>query len=257
VQIPNLRELRELHGLTQKELADVSGVSLRSVAGYEGGAHVRPNTARKLAQALNVEVADLAGATSYPKEQALPSPEQPNFNGLLEEERRTTISNVLGSWRGMHEEGVARWSRAIERGFSSTDAAAAFCAEVIAEGAVGQAIITRHLIPQTEVLLPEDDAARERKELLETHAHLGEAMSAVIDVVEGMVDSEKDADAASKAIGRYLDQAVSRAIDETREERHDRPDLELWLRRERRRRRQAGAQATAESGEGSRKRPTA
>jgi transcriptional regulator with XRE-family HTH domain len=74
--------------LTQKELADVSGVSLRSVAGYEGGAHVRPNTARKLAQALNVEVADLAGATSYPKEQALPSPEQPNFNGLLEEERR-------------------------------------------------------------------------------------------------------------------------------------------------------------------------
>jgi len=88
VQIPNLRELRELHGLTQKELADVSGVSLRSVAGYEGGAHVRPNTARKLAQALNVEVADLAGATSYPKEQAPPSPEQPSFNGLLEEQRR-------------------------------------------------------------------------------------------------------------------------------------------------------------------------
>jgi excisionase family DNA binding protein len=186
-----------------------------------------------------------------------PASSQPSFNRLLEEERRATISDVLGSWRGMHEEGVARWSRATERGFSSADAAAAFCAEVIAEGAVGQTIITRHLVPQTEVLLPEDDAARERKELLETHAHLGEAMSAVIDVVEGMVDSEKDADAASKAIGRYLDQAVSRAIDETREERHDRPDLELWLRRERRRRRQAGAQATAESGEGSRKRPTA
>ena len=187
----------------------------------------------------------------------VPTSSQPNFNGLLEEERRTTISNVLGSWRGMHEEGVARWSRAIERGFSSADAAAAFCAEVIAEGAVGQTIITRHLIPQTEVLLPEEEASRERKVLLETHAHLGEAMSAVIDVVEGMVDSERDADAASKAIGRYLDQAVSRAIGETREERHDRPDLELWLKRERRRRRQAGAQTTAESGEGSRERPTA
>jgi transcriptional regulator with XRE-family HTH domain len=91
VQIPNLRRLRELHGLTQKELADVSGVSLRSVAGYEGGAHARPNTARKLAEALNVEVADLVGADSYPKAQAPPSPTQPPLNGLrlthLEEER--------------------------------------------------------------------------------------------------------------------------------------------------------------------------
>jgi transcriptional regulator with XRE-family HTH domain len=56
VQIPNLRKLRESHGLTQKELADVSGVSLRSVASYEGGAHVRPNTARKLASALETTV---------------------------------------------------------------------------------------------------------------------------------------------------------------------------------------------------------
>jgi transcriptional regulator with XRE-family HTH domain len=98
VQIPNLRELRELHGLTQKELADVSGVSLRSVAGYEGGAQARPNTARKLAQALNVEVADLVGITSYPKAQAPPSPEQPSFNGLLEEERRTQHLYVWGSY---------------------------------------------------------------------------------------------------------------------------------------------------------------
>jgi excisionase family DNA binding protein len=186
-----------------------------------------------------------------------PASSQPDFNGLLEEERRATISDVLGSWRGMCEESAARWSRAIERGFSSADAAAAFCAEVVAEGAVGQTIITRYLAPQTDILLPEDEAARERKELLETHALLEEGMHAVVDVVEGMVDSEKDADAAAKAIGRYLDQAVSRAVDETREERHDRPDLELWLRRERRRRREAGAQTTAESGEGSRKRPTA
>jgi transcriptional regulator with XRE-family HTH domain len=257
VQIPNLRELRELHGLTQKELADVSGVSLRSVAGYEGGAHVRPNTARKLAQALNVEVADLVRADSYPKAQAPPSPEQPDFNGLLEEERRVAIRSQLGSWRGMHEESVARWSRAIDRGFSSAAAAAAFCAEVIAEGAVGQTIIKRHLIPQTEILLPEDEAARERQELLETHSHLEEAMHAVVGVVEGMVDSERDPDAASKAIGGYLDQAIARPIDETREERHDRPDLELWLRRERRRRRQAGTQTRTEPAEGNRRQPTA
>jgi transcriptional regulator with XRE-family HTH domain len=71
VQIPNLREMRELQGLTQKELADVSGVSLRSVAGYEGGASVRPNTARKLAKALDVKVADLVGGDARPKGRVL------------------------------------------------------------------------------------------------------------------------------------------------------------------------------------------
>jgi excisionase family DNA binding protein len=187
----------------------------------------------------------------------VPASSQPSFNGLLEEERRAAIRNQLGSWRGIHEEAIARWSRAVERGFSSVDAAAAFCAEVVAEGCTGQTIIKRHLIPQTEILLPDDEAARERQELLETHAQLEEAMHAVVDVVEGMVDSERDPDAASKAIGGYLDQAIARPIDETREERHDRPDLELWLARERRHRREAGAQTKAQSEEGGRKRPTA
>jgi excisionase family DNA binding protein len=189
----------------------------------------------------------------------VPASSQPSFNGLLEEDRRATIRDQLASWRGMHEESAARWARALERepAFDSVDAAAAFCAEVIAEGAVGQTIITRHLIPQAGILLPEDEAAQERQEFLETHAHVGDGMSAVIDVVEGMVDSETDIDAASKAIGRYLDQAVSRPIDETREERHARPDLELWLRRERRRRREAGAQTKAKPPEGKREQPTA
>jgi excisionase family DNA binding protein len=190
-----------------------------------------------------------------PKAPASPS-QRSLFNGL-EEERRAAISNQLGSWRGMHEEAIARWSRSVQRGFSSVDAASAFCAEVVAEGCVAQTIIERHLIPQTEILLPEDEAAHERQELLETHAHLEEAMHAVVGVVEGMVDSERDPDAASKAIGGYLDQAIARPIDETREERHDRPDLELWLRRERRRRRQAGTQTRTEPAEGNRKQPTA
>jgi transcriptional regulator with XRE-family HTH domain len=71
VQIPKLREMRELQGLTQKDLADVSGVSVRSIAGYEGGASVRPNTARKLATALDVKVADLV-EVAPPKARALP-----------------------------------------------------------------------------------------------------------------------------------------------------------------------------------------
>ena len=84
VEIPKLREVRELQGLTQKELADVSGVSVRSVAGYEGGAHVRPNTARKLANALNVDVADLMGVDAHPKADALP-PRDPDAAALESE----------------------------------------------------------------------------------------------------------------------------------------------------------------------------
>jgi transcriptional regulator with XRE-family HTH domain len=81
VQIPRLREARELQGLTQKELANASGVSVRSVAGYERGASVRPNTARKLAEALEMKVADLVDdevlfEASYSSE---------NFNEVMNE----------------------------------------------------------------------------------------------------------------------------------------------------------------------------
>jgi transcriptional regulator with XRE-family HTH domain len=86
VQIPNLREVRELQGLTQKELADVSNVSLRSVAGYESGARVRPNTARKLAKALDVEVAELVGVSAHPKARALSLRDTEPGTALLEDE---------------------------------------------------------------------------------------------------------------------------------------------------------------------------
>ena len=252
-----LARLRELKGYSQRALAKESGVSPATIYELENGRRrPNPSTLRKLARALEVEVADLLGG-EYPKDRSLSL--EPTFNDVLQDERHGAISGLLGSWRGMYEESVARWSRALERepAFDSVDAAAAFCAEVIAEGAVGQTIITRHLIPQAGILLPEDEAAQERQEFLETHAHLEEGMHAVVDVVEGMVDSETDADAASKAIGRYLDQAVSRAVGESWEERRDRPDFQLWLKRERRRRREAGAQTKAQSEEGGRKRPTA
>ncbi len=87
MQILNLREQRELRGWTQKDLAHESGVSTRSIAGYEAGAGVRPNTARKLAEALGVEVADLV-VTASGKGDA-PSSLQPPLNGFAEEERRT------------------------------------------------------------------------------------------------------------------------------------------------------------------------
>jgi transcriptional regulator with XRE-family HTH domain len=74
MKIPRLRELRELEGWTQKDLARKSGVSARSIYGYEAGAGVRPNTARKLAAALGVPVRDLVGDGKTLK-QGTPPPE--------------------------------------------------------------------------------------------------------------------------------------------------------------------------------------
>src|SRR5215213_4541034 len=97
VQIPRLREWREARALTQVELAERARISSRSVAGYEAGHGARPPTVRRLAEALGVDVMELVGVEAAPgKAEAPPSPEQPSFNGLLEEERRT---QHLGVWK--------------------------------------------------------------------------------------------------------------------------------------------------------------
>jgi transcriptional regulator with XRE-family HTH domain len=107
VQIPRLREWRELQGWTQKDLAQESGVSPRSIAGYEAGASARPGTTRKLAEALDVEVADLVLASG--KELAPPSAEQRSFNNhLLEEEQRTEWDAAVRSAHQLREHGQER-----------------------------------------------------------------------------------------------------------------------------------------------------
>ena len=99
VQIPRLREWRETRALSQVELAELADLSSRSVAGYEAGAGARPSTVRRLAEVLGVEVTELRGDTEHPLEEAPPSPEQPNFNGLIEEERRESAhQNAQNAW---------------------------------------------------------------------------------------------------------------------------------------------------------------
>lgn len=100
-----LARLRELKGFSQRALAKESGVSPATIYELENGRRKpNPSTLRKLASALDVEVADLLGA-EYPKDVAPPSL-QPSFNGLLEEERR---SRYLRSWRAFVWKLVHRW----------------------------------------------------------------------------------------------------------------------------------------------------
>jgi transcriptional regulator with XRE-family HTH domain len=59
LKLARTKEWRESHGLTQRELAAEAGVGEVTVARIETGASVTPSTARKIAEALGVAVADL------------------------------------------------------------------------------------------------------------------------------------------------------------------------------------------------------
>jgi transcriptional regulator with XRE-family HTH domain len=87
-----LRELREIRlrrGLSQADLSAMTGVAEFTISEIESGkrANPRPSTLRKLAQALEVEVADLYGDPDRPLAQALPSQDR-LFNGGSEERGR-------------------------------------------------------------------------------------------------------------------------------------------------------------------------
>ncbi len=59
--LSRLKEHRERRGLTQMELAKLSGVGRATIARYEGGEARRPHpgTVRKLAKALKTKPAEL------------------------------------------------------------------------------------------------------------------------------------------------------------------------------------------------------
>ena len=62
-----VKEIRRRKGWSQKELAEESGVGQDTISGIESGRHEpRPSTLRKLADALNVEVADFFREPAVP-----------------------------------------------------------------------------------------------------------------------------------------------------------------------------------------------
>jgi len=66
MKLGRLKALREASGFTQKELASHAHVSEWSVVRAEHGEEVRPNTARRYAEVLDVAVADLMEAPPVP-----------------------------------------------------------------------------------------------------------------------------------------------------------------------------------------------
>jgi transcriptional regulator with XRE-family HTH domain len=73
-----VKEIRRRKGWSQKDLAEESGVGQDTISGIESGRHEpRPSTLRKLADALDVEVAD------FFREPAVPLVEAPREAGRL------------------------------------------------------------------------------------------------------------------------------------------------------------------------------
>lgn len=95
---PNIAEaikmLRQLNGLTQTELADLTGVKQATIAGYEAGRTVpKSDFRREVKKKLNVDLDDLESITNVipadiPQKRADPSedPYKDKYIGLLEKQ---------------------------------------------------------------------------------------------------------------------------------------------------------------------------
>jgi transcriptional regulator with XRE-family HTH domain len=103
----NLIRARERLGYSVETVAEQAGIAKNSVLRAEHGEHIRPLTARKIAAALRVEVADLYADPDYPKGAAPPWLE-PTFNHVIEERRLSRFADAIAS-------AADRWIEAIAR----------------------------------------------------------------------------------------------------------------------------------------------
>lgn len=105
MKLPRLKEIREQHGWSQKQLSDVSGVSRDSISNYETDQRdAWPSTAKKLADALEVEIADLVEVR--PKARA----------PLSLEDLATVLKDQVGSnWLALPEEEWSMWWRGVSK----------------------------------------------------------------------------------------------------------------------------------------------
>lgn len=108
-----LKRIRTMRGLNQVDLAKASGVSQNTISEIETGRReARPATLRKLANALDIEIADFFEEADRPKAPAPPSSEPTLFNGVLDEERR---ANEIDRWLAYATLRAGAWEEQAEK----------------------------------------------------------------------------------------------------------------------------------------------
>lgn len=164
-----LKRLRKAKGLSQAKLAALADLDPSTVSQIETGARrANTRTLERLAVVLGTEVANL-----FPKAQAPPSPEQPSFNGLLEEERRL---HYLKPWAGYINALANRVEREIDQGHvTDHNWAQEFNKDVLT-----LTFLYERILP-----LPEEQTEDERLELLK----LSEAIDKLHEVADKMHDA--------------------------------------------------------------------
>jgi len=99
VKLPRTREWREAAGLTQRQLSKESGVGKGTIVRIENGESATPRTAKKIADTLNISVADLLESPPVPLGQA-PTSSEPAEEAEESKERR---EELLGEEGGVSE----------------------------------------------------------------------------------------------------------------------------------------------------------
>jgi transcriptional regulator with XRE-family HTH domain len=105
--VDTVKEIRRRKGWSQKDLAEESGVGQDTISGIESGRHEpRPSTLRKLADALDVEVAD------FFREPAVPLAEAPGEAGLADADPSSRLIHAA-----VLEEIAELWAEQLAHGF--------------------------------------------------------------------------------------------------------------------------------------------
>jgi transcriptional regulator with XRE-family HTH domain len=206
LKLARTKEWRESHGLTQRELAAAAGVGEVTVARVETWASVSPPTARKLAEVLDVSVADLLERPPVPLAEA--SQETGHTEAEVEEEQRPDdevtrrrIYSGLAEARALLLESTAElWDRLLDRGEDNVDTLR------LIEHVTTKEIIN-HAIDEEEIkerCAPEqrDQLERAEQRLLEADRRVSQAIEAKLPSRE--IDKRRAARAEHQAKFQHL-----------------------------------------------------
>ena len=116
MQLPRTREWREAAGLTQRQLSKESGVGKGTIVRIENGESATPRTAKKIADTLNISVADLLESPPVPLGQA-----QTSYKPPEEAQEKELREELLEEERGAYEEQLHTADEVEEAGLTDTE----------------------------------------------------------------------------------------------------------------------------------------